>query len=295
MHLARGYRHESDYSRVGAFLVRTYRTSGRHLNWLQPRWEYMHHHPLVRGVDLAPIGLWEEDGEIVGVAHPEHRPGTVYLERDPARPDLGREMLRYAEGELALSSDGTRTLRIFIHDADEELGRAALETGYEKDGGYEEMSRFDMSSPMAEPLVPAGFRIASLADDEDPWKVHRLLWRGFNHEGEAPPDGIADRELVQSARNFRKELNIVIVAPDGGFASYCGMWYEPHHRVAYVEPVATDPDFRGRGLGRAAVIEGIRRCARAGATVAYVGTAMPFYLSFGFRQLYRTSLWQRSW
>lgn len=55
--IARRYEHESDYSRVGEFLVRTYRTSGSHVNWLQPRWEYMHHHPLIRKLDLGPIGI----------------------------------------------------------------------------------------------------------------------------------------------------------------------------------------------------------------------------------------------
>ena len=293
--IARCYEHASDYSRVGEFLVSTYRTSGSHINWLQPRWEYMNHHTLIRKLDLGPIGIWEVDGEIMGVVHPEHRTGTVYFELDPAHADLRREMLRYAEGNLAVTSDGTRTLRIFINDSDEELQRAAAETGYEKDEGYEEMSQFDIPGRLPEPAVPPGFRIASLADDDDPWKVHRLLWRGFDHEGEPPPDGVADREFMQSAPNFRKRLNIVIVAPDGGFVSYCGMWYEPRHRIAYVEPVATDPDFRSLGLGKAAILEGIRRSGREGATVAYVGTAMPFYLSIGFRQMYRLSVWRRSW
>ncbi len=293
--IARCYEHDSDYSRVGEFLVRTYRTSGSHINWLQPRWEYMHHHALIREVDLRPIGIWEADGEIVGVVHPEHRKGTVYLELDPTHADLRREMLRYAEANLAVTSDGTRALRIFISDSDERLQRAAAETGYEKGGGYEEVSRFDSPGRLPEPPVPPGFRIASLADDDDPWKVHRLLWRGFDHEGEPPPDGVADREFMQSAPNFRKELNIVIVAPDGGFAAFCGMWYEPRQRIAYVEPVATDPDFRRLGLGKTAVLEGIRRCGREGATVAYVGAAMPIYLSLGFRRMYRLSVWRRSW
>ncbi len=293
--IARCYEHASDYSKVGEFLVSTYRTSGSHINWLQPRWEYMHHHPLIRKLDFGPIGIWEVDGEIVGMVHPEHRKGTVYLELDPAHGDLRREMLLHAEGNLALTSDGTRTLRVFINDSDEDLQRVAAETGYEKDGGHEEMSQFDISGRLPEPAVPPGFRIASLADDDDPRKVHRVLWRGFDHEGEPPPDGVADREFMQSAPNFRKRLNIVIVAPDSGFASYCGMWYEPRHRIAYVEPVATDPDFRSLGLGKAAVLEGIRRSEREGATVAYVGTAMPFYLSIGFRQMYRLSVWRRSW
>ena len=293
--IARSYEHSCDYSRVGEFLVRTCRTSGSQVNWLQPRWEYMHHHPLIRGLDLRRIGLWEADGEIVGVVHPEHRKGTVYLELDPQHTDLGAEMLHYAEENLAATPDGARTLRIFIHDADEALQQAATETGYAQDGAYEELSRFEIPTPLAKPPVPQGFRLASLANDDDPWKVHRLLWRGFDHEGEPPPDGIADREFMQSAPGFRKDLNIVVVAPDGGFVSYCGMWYEPRHRIAYVEPVATDPEFRRLGLGEAAVLEGIRRCGREGATVAYVGTAMPFYLSLGFRRIGRFSVWRRSW
>lgn len=291
---ARRYEHASDYSRVGQFLVRTYRTPGSHVNWLQPRWEYMHHHAFVRGIDLHSIGLWEANGEIVAVVHPEHRTGTVYFEFDPEY-ELRLELLDYAEENLARASDGKRVLRIYVHDSDAELQRAALERGYEKDGAHEDMSRFEISCPVSVPSVPPGFRISSLAEDDDYEKMHRLLWRGFNHEGEPPPGARAEREFMQSAPNFRKDLNVVIAADDGGFVSYCGMWYEPTNRFGYVEPVATDPDFRRQGLAEAAVLEAIRRCGEEGATVAYVGTAMPFYLSFGFRPMHRISVWRRSW
>ena len=85
----------------------------------------------------------------------------------------------------------------------------------------------------------------------------------------------------------------MVVAPGGDFVSYCGMWYDRHNRFGYVEPVATDPDYRRRGLGRAAVLEGIRLCGVSGATVAYVGTDKPFYLSFGFRKLFTLNCWRR--
>lgn len=44
----------------------------------------------------------------------------------------------------------------------------------------------------------------------------------------------------------------------------------------YVEPVATDPDYRRMDLGKAAVLEGIRRCGELGAEVAYVGSVKDF-------------------
>ena len=135
----------------------------------------------------------------------------------------------------------------------------------------------------------------SLAEDNDLRKLGRALWRGFNHGDEPPDDGIEDRKFMQSAPNYRKDLNIVVEAPDGNFVSYCGMWYEPEHSIAYVEPVATDPDYRRMGLASAAVLEGIRRCGEQGATVACVGTTKPLYLSLGFRPAYSSSVWQREW
>ncbi len=98
---------------------------------------------------------------------------------------------------------------------------------------------------------------------------------------------------MQSAPNYKKDLNVVVEAPDGNFASYCGMWYEPVHKIAMVEPVCTDPDYRRMGLGNTAVLEGIRRCGVLGATVAYVGSTQPIYLSMGFREIYNCSVWRR--
>jgi len=113
-------------------------------------------------------------------------------------------------------------------------------------------------------------------------KLHRVLWRGFDHGDEPPDDGFEERTFMQSAPNYRKDLNIVVVAPDSNFVSYCGMWYEPINRIAYVEPVTTDPDYRRMGLGCTVVMEGIRRCGELGATVACVGATMIFIFQWDF-------------
>jgi len=291
----RHYDHEADYERVGLFLVRTYRTSGGHINWVQPRWEYMHYHPYIENVDLRVIGVWEMDGEIVGVVHPEHHMGTAYFEIHPEHGELKEGMLGYAEEEISGVNDGERSLRVYINDQDAEFQRLALARGYEKTGGSEPMSHLPIPDPFPPVPVPEGFQLKSLAEENDLRKLNRVLWRGFGHGDEPPSDGIEDREFMQSAPNYRKDLNVVVEAPDGNFASYCGMWYEPVNELAYVEPVATDPAYRRLGLGRAAVMEGVRRCGALGAQVACVGTAMPFYLALGFRQVYDRSAWERSW
>jgi len=67
--------------------------------------------------------------------------------------------------------------------------------------------------------------------------------------------------------------------------------YEPTGRYAYVEPMATDPVYRRLGLGKAAVLEGIRRCGALGAKVAYVGSDQAFYLSIGYEVIYTSERW----
>lgn len=96
---------------------------------------------------------------------------------------------------------------------------------------------------------------------------------------------------MQSAPNFRKDLNIVVVAPDENYVSYCSMWYDDINKICYIEPVATDPDYRKMGLGKSAVLEGIRRCKDLGATQAYVATNKQFYLKIGFEIKYKMEAW----
>ncbi len=292
---ARRYNHDVDYERVSEFLVKTYRLSTGHINWVQPRWEYMHYHPLIRGIDRGLIGVWEDGGQIVGVAHPEHDLGSVYFQIGPGYDSLKEEVLLYAEEHLSVLREGGRQLAVFIAEGDRAFQQIASRHGYINQGTGECVSHYTIPQPYPAVPLPAGFRLTSLAEENDLQMVDQVLWRGFNHQGDPPADRLADRLFMQSAPNYRHDLNVVVVAPDGQFVSYCGMWYEPRHSLAYVEPVATDPGYRRLGLGRAAVMEGIRRCGELGAVLAEVGTDMPFYLSFGFRPVHYYSVWRRTW
>jgi predicted N-acetyltransferase YhbS len=45
------------------------------------------------------------------------------------------------------------------------------------------------------------------------------------------------------------------------------------------------------GLGKACVMEGIRRCAELGAKTAFVGSSQTFYLGMGFKLDFNTYPW----
>ena len=283
----------ADFKLVSDFLIANFQPGNQDGNWLQPAWDYMHSHPGLDESSLHKIGIWENGGDIVGVAHYESRLGEAFFQVHPGYTHLKPVMLAYAETHFWVETErGERYVRAYVNDFDLEFEALVKSRGYEIAEQYPRpLSQFTIPQPFPNIDLPAGFRLKSLADDNNLWKIHRVLWRGFNHAGEPPAEGIAGRKKMQSSPNFRKELTIVVEGPTGDFVSFCGMWYEPVNKIAYVEPVATDPDFRRMGLGKAAVWEGIRRCGVLGATVAYVGSDQEFYQAIGFTKRFDSRCW----
>lgn len=297
--ILRAYQSPGDYQRVSDFLTQHYLPGNADGNWIAPAWEYMHHHPALNSNVLDRIGIWQEDGRIVAVAHYEWHLGEAFFEVDPAYRAMRYEMLQYAEEALAGDTpEGGKTLRVYVNDNDPDFQALVRSRGYQIDlNETRPMYRFDIPDPFPSIAVADGFRLKSLADECDWAKVYRVMWRGFNHPGE-PPAGeeeLESRRKMFDTPSARRDLKIVTQAPDGNFASFCGMFYEPVQRFAYVEPVATDPAYRRLGLGKAAVLEGIRRCGLLGATVAYVGSDQAFYQAIGFKKVYDSQCWEKTW
>jgi GNAT superfamily N-acetyltransferase len=285
-----------DFFAVSDFLMDTYEPGGKYPNWLQPRWDYMHSHPSLDASSLDKIAIWEDGVQIVAVVNCESTLGEAFFNVRKGYEYLKKEMLDYAEQNLlGVSENGNKELAVYVNDFGNDLLELVRKRGYVR---YENtrpphfgVSQFIIPKPFPEIILPEGYKLKSLADDNDLHKIHRVMWRGFNHEGEPPEEGIAWRIQMQSSPNFRKDLTIVVEAPNGDFAAICGMWYEPKNKIAYVEPVATDPTYRHMGLGKAAVYEGIRRCSECGATVAFVESDQQFYLDIGFERIFIRHPW----
>ena len=291
----RGCAGPADFAAISGFLYSLYQPDNRDGNWLQPIWEYAYTHPWFDQESVSRIGIWEDSGTMVGVALYELRLGEAFFQVHPASQHLKPEMLTYAEQHLSgTADDGRGYLEAYVNDFDSMFERTVRSRGYrEKPGSHRPMSQLAIPDPFPPIRLPDGFRLTSLDQDNDLVKIDRVLWRGFNHPGDPPPDSLEGRKKMQSGPHFRSDLAIVVEAPRGAFAAFGGLWFDPTNKLCYVEPVATDPDFRRMGLGTAAVLEGIRRCGELGATVAYVGSSKPFYRNMGFRKLFTQKCWRK--
>ncbi len=96
------------------------------------------------------------------------------------------------------------------------------------------------------------------------------------------------------------EHDIIVVAPDGRVAAFCVFWLDPVNKVGLFEPVGTHPDFQRKGMGRALMLESLRRVKAQGMETAIVcadhdnAAAQRLYESVGFRMVNRLRLYAKN-
>ncbi|NNC75322.1 MAG: GNAT family N-acetyltransferase, partial [Acidimicrobiia bacterium] len=118
------------------------------------------------------------------------------------------------------------------------------------------------------PNVPEGFVVDALAGPEDYPGVDRCLEGAFGGDRNRIPvlESLASNPL------FRPELSIVARDPDAGIVAYCRGTVDPDSGVAGIDPVATHPDFQGRGLGKAILKTCFANQRSLGGTESYIGS-----------------------
>lgn len=277
-----------DYYKVRDFFVNLGSTQ-----FTYARWDWMITHGYLEKNSVGKIGIWEDSNKIVGVATFDVQPGVAYCLTFPEYDYLKKDMLLYAKANLSKDEK----FRVVISDSDVYFQDIAADLGFIATENKEGNAIFYLDKTSTEFSLPEGFRITTMKEMYDLYQYYRVLWKGFNHELNGEGEFIFSKEKEeQGYKQMRRpnvdlNLKIAVVAPDGNFVSYCGMWYDKKKDFAIIEPVATDPDYRRKGLGKAAVLEGIRRVGELGAKKVLVGSTQQFYYSIGLRPFSTETIW----
>ncbi len=293
----RQYQTEADYWTIRQFLREAFRLNqGRQHCWDVARFDYWRWHGIVNCNACPSIEavtyLWENcSGELVAVLHPEDM-GTLFLQVHPdyRTPELEEEMIVTAEERLAKPGDNGAALQIYTCDSDEMRREILTRRGYAQQKGEEYLSWQSLDRAIPEVSIPEGYTLRALGDDSELKARSYVSGKAF-HEND--PEIIANSLIdwpwyrsVQRAPLYRRDLDLVIQAPDGEFAAFCTVWFDDANRIGIFEPVGTDPAHRRLGLSRALIYEGLRRLQHYGATTAYVGSyggrATALYHAVGF-------------
>ncbi|MBZ0287008.1 MAG: GNAT family N-acetyltransferase [Anaerolineae bacterium] len=135
------------------------------------------------------------------------------------------------------------------------------------------------------PLLPEGFCFIEAMRPE--WVERRA---DVHFDAFSPSRMTAEAYAhFMTAPNYDPSLDVVIAAPDETFAAFAMCWIDPQTGIGNFEPVGTRSTMQRKGLGKAALLEGMRRMRARGMTVATVLTHtdsagnIAFYGSAGFQ------------
>jgi GNAT superfamily N-acetyltransferase len=148
--------------------------------------------------------------------------------------------------------------------------------------------------------MPDGFTVQGVSNPDDGRLRAQVTHGAFRPHDDWDGYWAKYAQFIGSAV-YDGERDLFVRSPDGRGASACTIWFDPVNAMGLFEPVATHPDFQGRGLGKAVMAEGMRRMQAAGMRRAIVGfdpnnlAALALYTSLGFRAaryfaLYRKEL-----
>jgi ribosomal protein S18 acetylase RimI-like enzyme len=115
--------------------------------------------------------------------------------------------------------------------------------------------------------------------------VQREVWQPWT------VGNVSDDDYARLMRlpGYQRDLDVVVVTPEGVIAAYVNGWMDPVNRIGDFGPVGTRPAYRWRGLARAALLECLRRMQARGMNRVSVSTgvantpARRLYESVGFR------------
>jgi mycothiol synthase len=261
------------------------------------------------------IQLWEEDGRLVGF-------GQLWVSPQRHPPDgfLWYRVLPEARGnglDEQIIAWGEETLRSYAHELgiDFAFTATAHERQVERHAllqrlGFTPIRYFlrkgrDLREPLPEPVFPAGFTLHEGPHDPEAWVA--LYNESFiDHFGHRPMT-VEQLRHHQSDPTERPDLNLILVAPDGTPAAFawCGINPEENElnnrQDGWVFLLGTRRGYRRIGLGRALLLEGMRRLRDAGMTFARLGVdadsptgATHLYESVGFQDNQRRTLYARN-
>ena len=136
--------------------------------------------------------------------------------------------------------------------------------------------------------LPDGFTVQGVHNLDD-GRLRAVVTHGAFRPNDDWETYAAEYAQFIGSAVYDGERDLFVRSPDGRGASACGIWFDEVNKVGLFEPVATHPDFQGKGLGKAVMAEGLRRMKAAGMQWAIVGfdpnnaAALALYTAMGFR------------
>jgi ribosomal protein S18 acetylase RimI-like enzyme len=162
------------------------------------------------------------------------------------------------------------------------------QNGFRQGGEFSEVNMLRrLDEPIPDIELAAGCQVREVAESDIPDRAaaHREVWNPWT------VGNITDDDYSRFMRlpSYHRDLDLVVIAPDGVIAAYVNSWIDPLNRIGDFGPVGARQAYRRQGLTRVVLLEGLRRMQARGMDRVCVSTgvsntpALRLYESIGFQ------------
>ncbi|HLZ59904.1 MAG TPA: GNAT family N-acetyltransferase [Ktedonosporobacter sp.] len=248
---------------------------------------------------------WEDsDGKLVGFAFLARRQREnvgsgmdLIIHPDLLNSLLPYEMLNWVEQRARERANECQlALPISVSTGSEEIWLVTTLTqhAFTLVDGHNLYMACPLDRPFPEPVLPAGFSIRTLKDEDDLEEYEQLF--GF---------ATVNRQHRLELWASPEYCHLVVVAPDGTFVAYyeCSInkeeWARSGQRSGWVDYIGTHSDYQKRGLGKALLIAGHQQLQQWGIDTARLvtmdtnTTAQSVFKAAGFTPAERDYVYQK--
>ena len=288
---------------VRQFLLDSNAKLPRLYNWEPRRWEgnlfHRNNDDLVevRNSIAKEVGILSDaNNSIRAVVIPEYK-GGAFLQCAPGDEEAQKILIEWALENLAQVKNGKAWLEVWCDDNDEPRKSILRSMGFLPTSEHQNRRHQILDGIKEISNLPDGYSLRNVEhSDSDFEKMATLLNAAFGRTFHSAEEY---RNFATLAPSYRKELEIVIVAPSGDFAAHAGFTAHEKEAFVVVEPVCTHPDHQNLGLARIAITEGLNRSFKLGIRDAYVEAwysnpvSNHVYESLGFTNPIGQYIWRK--
>jgi ribosomal protein S18 acetylase RimI-like enzyme len=284
----------SEIEELRQFLVRSYASVLKPFNWrlaMLENWIFASRYLEPVEHFTSRVHLWRKtSGELA--AFVIRGTNFVHLQVDYQQRYLEEELLCWAEGHFA-NEQGK--INLLVYDWDTQRQELLGSRGYQNLGAIEDLRIYDLVRPIPSPVLPPGYRFATMSEFSDfaeRVELENRVWDVSLNE-----DWLRGKRTSPS---YAPEGDLLVLSPEGRMAAFSLVWVYPDNCTAEIDPIGTHPDFRRKGLARALVQESFRRMRERGTRYAYIASETEdpivshLYTSFDPVEFYQGYHWSKT-
>ncbi|TFG29499.1 GNAT family N-acetyltransferase [Candidatus Thorarchaeota archaeon] len=289
--IKRSFHRHVDFDKVRKFLIDTYQITNTFHNWIPSMFENSWRGPCgppYKDAEDEYVKIWEEEKTGIVAVTISKPCGEFRIFIHPEFRNFEETLVEALETQFKeMKKNDTKTKMYFIVEAGDTLRERLLENcGYENKGVCEHNRILPHDYNVPQYTLPEDYTIRHVDIEKDFENYRAVQGSVFSHCGEFMT--LEAAKIYSEADFYHSERDIVVVAPDGSFAAFATGRMDPISKLAEVEPVGVHPNHRRKGLGKAIVLECIRRLQKHGAiAIVILGAASTeeatrLYDSLGF-------------